>query len=57
MCNTKEVETVYHVIVECTKYKRERSGPKPVVSDDWLGDEWGGEFFTKWTGMSVERMG
>ena len=42
MCNTNEVETVYIVIVECTKYERERNVLKQVVSDEWEG-----EFFSE----------
>ena len=40
---------VYHVVVKCTKYDKERNVLKQVVSDEWR------EEISEWTGMNVER--
>ena len=43
MCGSGQVESVYHVIVECVRYERERS-----VLIQEVCNEWGTQFINNW---------
>ena len=51
VCNTNEIESVFHVIVQCAKYERERRMLMQTVKD-----EWGPEFFSEWVDEDERRM-
>ena len=51
MCSTGQVESVYHVLVECKKYEKERDALMKVVSQ-----EWGVAFFNEWNENEVRNM-
>ena len=51
VCNRKENESVFHVIVECTKYERERNLLMQTVKE-----EWGNEYFLEWVEDDESKM-